>query len=144
MKKTVLAIAVLLVGCSTAQAQDITKAADEKSLLTLISRAAVIVVLLYLAGSFIISLAQRILDHRLKNKMIDKGVPESIMNHLLQTNRQDPKQVAARWIAILTGLGTGLALSSLFQPYGIHSITIIIFSLTASMLIYYYYLRRPR
>jgi len=83
-----------------------------------------------------------VLDHRLKNKLIDKGAPEHIVSQLLQPAINDNKNATVKWFALLMGLGAGLGLVDYFQPLGIHSLAIMCFSLAASFLGYYFYISR--
>jgi hypothetical protein len=84
------------------------------------------------------------LDHRLKNKLIEKGAPEHIVAQLLQPAPNDSKNTTVKWFALLMGLGTGLILVYNFQPLGMHSLAIMCFSLAAGILGYYFYLDRKK
>ncbi|HEY4197118.1 MAG TPA: hypothetical protein VGM63_16365 [Mucilaginibacter sp.] len=83
-----------------------------------------------------------LLDHRLKNKLIDKGAPEHVVSQLLQPVVNDNKTTTIKWFALLIGLGTGLFFVNYYLPLGIHSLAIMCFSLAASFLGYYFYVSR--
>ncbi|MFI5163469.1 MAG: hypothetical protein ACHQHN_19475 [Sphingobacteriales bacterium] len=85
-----------------------------------------------------------LLDHRLKNKLIDKGAPDYIVSQLLQPAINDNKNITVKWFALLTGLGTGLSFVDYYQPLGIHSLAIMCFSLAASFLGYYLFISRKK
>ncbi len=95
--------------------------------------------IMYLITSFIIKLIKLILDHRLKSKMIEKGVSEGIVAQLVDTHKKDAKSTSLKWFITLLGIGIGLTLVSLFPALGIHSIIIMIFSIACSFLAYYYF-----
>ena len=103
---------------------------------------AAIFVMLAILG-FIITFLQRILDHRLKNRILDKGIPENLVSSLLQTNHGgEEKNVNIKWFAILAGLGAGLLIVYYTQPLDIHSLAIMAFSISLSFLGYYFFTRR--
>ena len=78
---------------------------------------------------FIISILKRILEHRLKNKIIDKGISESIATSILETNSGENKNANIKWFAILAGIGIGLTGVNYTQPLGFHSLAIMAFSI---------------
>lgn len=82
------------------------------------------------------------LDHHLKNKLIDKGAPENVVAQLLQPAINDNKNTTVKWFALLMGLGIGLSFVDYYQPLGIHSLAIMCFSLATSFLGYYFYISR--
>ena len=88
---------------------------------------------------FIISILKRILEHRLKNKIIDKGISESIATSILETNSGENKNANIKWFAILAGIGIGLTGVNYTQPLGFHSLAIMAFSISLSFLAYYFF-----
>ena len=91
---------------------------------------------------FIISILQRIFDHRLKNKIIEKGIAENIASSILQNDTRDSKDVNIKWMALLAGLGAGLTLVNYTMPLGIHSLAIMSFCIALSFLGYFLYLKK--
>ncbi len=84
-----------------------------------------------------------ILDHRVKDKLIDKGASETIITQLLKPiNQESSRDVNIKWFCILAAIGAGLALIGFFQPLGIHSMAIMSFSLAAGFLGYHYFTRK--
>ena len=90
---------------------------------------------------FILSILKRFLEHRLKNKIVDKGIPENIASSILQDTTKEDGNVNVKWFAILAGLGAGLLIVNYTQPLGIHSLAIMSFCISASFLGYYYFTR---
>lgn len=86
---------------------------------------------------FILAIIKRLLDNRLKNKIIDKGIPENIVLSILQTNPKEDRNSNIKWFAILTGLGIGLTIINYTLPLGFHSLAIIAFSIAAGFLGYF-------
>ena len=91
---------------------------------------------------FILAILKRILDNRLKNKIIDKGIPENIVSSILQTNPKEDRNLNIKWFAILTGLGIGLTIINYTLPLGFHSLAIMAFSIAVSFLGYYLFAKK--
>jgi hypothetical protein len=91
---------------------------------------------------FILYLLRQVMDHRLKNKIIEKGVGENIISTILKTSNGDSKHTNIKWFALLSGLGIGLFLVKYTLPLGFHSLGIMSFSLASAFLAYYFFLKR--
>ena len=91
---------------------------------------------------FILIIMKRILDHRIKNKILDRGITDNVAMSILQTNPNENRNINIKWFAILTGIGAGLSLVNFTRPLGIHSLAIMTFSIAVSFLGYYYFLRK--
>ncbi|HEY3390431.1 MAG TPA: hypothetical protein VGK38_12705, partial [Prolixibacteraceae bacterium] len=91
---------------------------------------------------FILIIMKRILDHRLKNKILERGITDSVALPILQTNPNENRNINIKWFAILAGLGAGLTIVNFTRPLGIHSLAIMTFCIAASFLGYYYFLRQ--
>ena len=91
---------------------------------------------------FILSIIKRMLEHRIKNKIVDKGVPESLAASILQKNIGESIHANIKWFALLTGLSAGLIIVNYTLPLGIHSLAIMSFSIALSFLGYYLYLKK--
>ncbi len=85
---------------------------------------------------FILSIVKRLLDSRLKNKIIEKGIPENAITAILKPNSKENENI--KWFVILTGLGVAFTLINYTLPLGFHSIAIMAFSLAGSFLGYYF------
>ena len=91
---------------------------------------------------FILSILKRMLEYRLKNKIADKGISESIASSILQPNTKEDGAITVKWFSILAGMGAGLTIINYTLPLGIHSMAIMSFSIALSFLGYHYYLKR--
>ena len=94
---------------------------------------------------FIINIMKRILEHRLKNKIVDKGISENMAQSILATRpTEDNKNANIKWFAILAGIGLGLMGVTLTRPFGFHSLAIMAFSISLSFLGYYFFIRNAQ
>ncbi len=91
---------------------------------------------------FILTIIKRYLDHRLKNKIVDKGLSENIAASVLQSNPHEDRNSNIKWFLLLAGLGAGLLIVNYTRPLGIHSIAIMSFSISASFLCYYFFIKQ--
>jgi hypothetical protein len=90
---------------------------------------------------FSLSILKRMLEYRIKNKIVEKGIPESLASSILQPNTKEDGTSNFKWFCILMGLGIGLSIVSNYY-LGIHSLAIMSFSMAASFLAYHFFLRR--
>ena len=89
---------------------------------------------------FIINIMKRIFEHRLKNKIVDKGISENIAQSILDTRTtEDNKNANIKWFSILAGIGIGLIGVNYTQPLSFHSLAIMAFSISLSFLGYYFF-----
>lgn len=91
---------------------------------------------------FILAVIKKIMDYRLKNKIVDKGISENIASSILQTTPHEGINANIKWFAILAGIGAGLMLVNYTQPLGFHSVAIMAFSTSLSFLGYYFFIRQ--
>lgn len=135
MKKLIITIGLALT-TSVANAQTTKPNLDEmfKVVATIILFAMLAIVILKVIKYF--------MDYYLKNKIIDKEVPEHIAAHILQINPTEKRNVAIKWFAILAGIGAGLTIIDYTKPLGIHSLAIMAFSVSGSFLAYYTFLKQ--
>ena len=90
---------------------------------------------------FFINVLRRIFEHRLKNKIVDKGISETMAQSILETKSGEDKNANIKWFAILAGIGLGLTGVNYTQPLGFHSLAIMAFSISLSFLGYYLFTR---
>jgi len=102
--------------------------------------ATIFVVALFMV--FVLTVMRRVLDHRLKNKIVEKGVSENVTASILQTKPNESRNINIKWFAILTGIGAGLTIIHYTLPLGIHSLAIICFCIAASFLGYFFFLQQ--
>lgn len=94
---------------------------------------------------FIMAVMKKIFEHRLKNKIVDKGISESIAHSILEARTDvDSKYANIKWFAILAGVGIGLTGVNFTKPFGFHSLAIMAFSISLSFLGYYFFIRNTQ
>ena len=91
---------------------------------------------------FILTILKRVLEYRLKNKIVEKGIVENIASSILQTGTNENRHINIKWFAILAGIGAGLTIVNYTQPLGIHSLAVMAFSISLSFLGYYFFLKQ--
>lgn len=104
-------------------------------------RACSIIFLIGMVMLFILSILKRLLEHRIKNKIVDKGVDESLASFILKSGTKEDGTTNFKWFSILAGIGAGLTIVNYTLPLGVHSLAIMSFSIAASFLGYHYFLR---
>jgi hypothetical protein len=90
----------------------------------------------------IIQVTKYILDHKLKNKIIDRTISEQLANSILQKSAADKKDESIKWSILLLSLSGGLTVAYHTMPLHIHSLAIMAFSAGISYLIYFFYLQK--
>jgi hypothetical protein len=90
---------------------------------------------------FILTIMKRIVDFRLKNKIIEKGIPESLVTSILQVNPKEDRNINIKWFSVLAGLGVALTIINYTMPIGIHSLAIMAFCIAASFLGYFFFIK---
>ena len=91
---------------------------------------------------FFMAIMKKIFEHRLKNKIVDKGISEAVAQSILETKSiEENKNVNIKWFAILAGIGIGLTGVNYTKPFGFHSLAIMAFSISLSFLGYYFFTR---
>ncbi len=78
---------------------------------------------------FILSIMKRILAHRLKKEIIERGIPDSLANSLFKEEKNGDDSL--KWSLILIGLGIGLGIVHYTLPLGLHSLAILCISTAA-------------
>lgn len=102
----------------------------------------VFVFVLLLVMRFILLLLKKLLDHKLKNKIIEKGMSEEFTTSLFQADESNGLTNSVKWFLILFSTGIGLFVTGKFLPLGIHSIAIIAISISFGFLAFSFYLKR--
>lgn len=90
---------------------------------------------------FVITVMKRIFEFRLKNKVMDKGISETIISTILSTNPNEDRNANLKWATILAGIGVGLTIINYTLPLGFHSLAIMAFSIAFSFICYYFLIR---
>ena len=91
---------------------------------------------------FILAIIKRIMDYRIKNKIVEKGIPENIASSILQTSPKENRNINIKWFCLLAGIGAALTIIYYTLPLGIHSLAIMAFCVAASFLGYYFFLKQ--
>ena len=136
MKKIIVTV-ILLPGFLSANAQG----SDFND--NVFNTCSIIFVMLAIMG-FLLTLLKKIFEHRLRNKIVDKGIPENIASSILQTHTGEEKHINVKWFAILAGIGAGLLLVYYTKPLDIHSLAIMAFCISFSFLGYYLFIKNSR
>ena len=132
-----LSVLLLLPGAAPAQYSFPISA----SLMQELVRSGVILVLIYLLSTFVLAVLHVVLDYQLKKQLLTTGASETLVAQLLP-HRQPRPTAALKWFALLTALAVGLLLASWYQPWGVHSVVVLLLSLALGFLGYYFLLRR--
>lgn len=140
--KKLISLTALLALSSICNAQNFYQFPDGSSITRQLFDIPAMILVVYLFIMLILNIIKSSMDHRLKSKMIEKGVSEKIVEQFLQPGNQDSKSQSIKWFLILSGIGAGLTTINFFLPIGIHSIAIMSFSIALSFLGYYYFLKR--
>ncbi|MBO9155205.1 hypothetical protein ACFOTA_23550 [Chitinophaga sp. GCM10012297] len=98
-------------------------------------------IMLYLVCAFVLYIVKAVLEHRLRSKMVDKGVSEKVAEQFLQPVNRDLRSQALKWCLMLAGAGLGFLVVYYTLPLDIHSLAIMAFSIALSYLAYFLYLR---
>ncbi|AFL82598.1 hypothetical protein Aeqsu_3164 [Aequorivita sublithincola DSM 14238] len=136
MKKSFLTLTAIA-STFAATAQNDSISTIDKDILVMIG----MLVLIALVSFTVLTIIKRWMDYRLKNKLIDNGLSENIINSILQDDTNRNKNSNIKWFAILVGVGTALTIINYTLPLGIHSIAIMTFSVSASFLGYFFFLK---
>ena len=91
---------------------------------------------------FILAIIKRIMDYRIKHRIVEKGVPQNVASSILQTSPNENRNINIKWFAILSGIGLGLIIIYYTLPLNIHSLAIMAFCVAASFLGYYFFLKQ--
>jgi hypothetical protein len=97
------------------------------------------IAVIYLVSYFILQIIKNAMTFRIKHRMLDKGTEENIVRELLQPDKKDNRNNILQWFFMLASIGVGLVLVRIIQPYGLHSLAILAFSLAAGFGSYYYF-----
>jgi hypothetical protein len=97
---------------------------------------------IYLISSFLLQVFKSGMLYRIKNRMLDKGTEENIVRELLLPEKKENKNYILQWFFMLIALGIGLLLVGFTQPFGLHSLAILAFSIAAGFGSSYYFIRQ--
>jgi drug/metabolite transporter (DMT)-like permease len=137
MKKVNMLVALVLAATPVFAQGDNQNPLYQPEMLRIMFTIAIVIVFMV----FILAIMKLYLGHRLKNKIVDKGLSENIATSILQTNPHEDRNSNIKWFLLMAGVGTGLLIVNYSQPLGIHSLAIMSLSISASFLAYYIFTR---
>jgi len=105
-------------------------------------RVSVVILVIVIGLAFILTFLKNILEHRLKKKMLEKGISDDLVASILQKDSQSAKHISIKWFLVLLATGVGLFITKIFLPLGIHSVGIMAVSIAVAFLVYSLYLNR--
>jgi FtsH-binding integral membrane protein len=143
MKKAIIAAAILS-STIAANAQDKQEPLIDRELVFDMVHICAVVLVIYLISSFILQLIRQNLDYRLKSKIVEKETAENIVGQLVQSDKTNPANTILQWFCTLMGIAIGFMIMTFTQPYGLHSLAIMAFSVAAGLGAYYLFTRRNK
>lgn len=100
------------------------------------------IIALSIIVSFITKLIKMIFENRLKHKIIDKGISDTVAASILNPTEKEEGNTSIKWFCLLAAIGIGLTAIHYSVPLGIHSLAIMSFSISAGFLGYYYFTKQ--
>jgi FtsH-binding integral membrane protein len=143
MKKAIIA-AAMLTSTIVANAQDKQEPLIDRELIFDLVHICAVVLIIYLVSSFILQLIRQNLDYRLKSKIIEKETAENVVGQLMPADKTNPSNTILQWFCTLVGVAIGFMVMTFTQPFGLHSLAIMAFSVAAGLGIYYFFTRRNK
>jgi FtsH-binding integral membrane protein len=143
MKKAIIAAAILT-STIAANAQDKQEPLIDRELVFDLVHICAVVLIIYLISSFILQLIRQNLDYRLKSKIIEKQPNENVVAQLVPADKTNSVNTVLQWFCTLVGIAIGFMIMTFTQPFGLHSLAIMAFSVAAGLGIYYLFTRRNK
>jgi len=137
--KSIIIVTALLFYSIAAKAQTYYLFPRDRNMTTELMRSTVAIIVLYIISAFLLALIRIILNHRLKNKMLEKGVPVEVIANMLP--RKNEQIIAIKWVSVLIAISVGFLIIS-FLPPGIHSIIIMTVCVALGFLGFYLWAKR--
>jgi hypothetical protein len=101
-----------------------------------------VIIVIYLVSAFIIKAVKALHAYRLKNKIVEKGVPDNIAEQLLQPDADETKHQAIKFFFILFNAAIGFFLVGYYNPPIMIALAIMSLFLAFSFLSYFIYIKR--
>jgi hypothetical protein len=105
-------------------------------------RVIAVICVMVLIALFILTFLRYILDSRIKHRIIDKGISETLATSLLANTKKDDRLQTLKWFCLLAATGAGLLLVYYTLPLDIHSFAIMCFSISLGYLGYYFIMKQ--
>lgn len=143
MKKLKFTIIIILASlAANAQGDSFDPFKDRQFIFDSLNICAILLVI-YMISSFILKMVKQSFEHRIKNKIIDKGTPENIAHEVLGSpENKDNTNPLLQWIFLLAAVGAGFTIINVTRPFGLHSLAIMAFSIAAGLAVYAYFKKR--
>ena len=141
MKKISITFSAIAISVA-ANAQDNGEPLIDRSLVFDVFHICSILLIIYVITTFVLQMVKQNFDYRIKSKIIEKGTPEDVASKLLQGDKKDTRQTLLQWIFVMASIGVGLTIINLSRPFGLHSLAIMAFSISAGFLGYYVFAKR--
>lgn len=132
MKRTIIT-SLLLSSTVGAFAQGGTVA--DKQVVLFFGNAIAIVLTIWIAASFLLSLIRMFLNDRLRRALLEKNASEETIAQILPKN--DLSRLALKWCCLFVAAGVGFTICYFNQPIGLHWAIIMSFSLAVGLLVFY-------
>ncbi|RPD42277.1 hypothetical protein [Chitinophaga barathri] len=139
--KKIFALTISIITPAALFAQEHFRLPDNRYISSQLISIPAMILVLYLVCSFILHIIKSVLDHRLRSKLVDKGVTDKVAEQFLQPVNRDLRSQALKWCLMLAGAGIGLTAVYYTLPLDIHSLAIMAFSIALSYLAYFLYLK---
>jgi uncharacterized membrane protein len=91
-----------------------------------------VTILITLATGFILMVIRLLLEHRIKNRIIEKGLPEETAKAILNSGENALKASLLKWFLVFAGTACGLFLVAALHPDQVTSLAIIAACIAAS------------
>lgn len=102
----------------------------------------VTVLLVVLILAFLLELARRYFQYRLREKVLESGVSEELAALLLQPDRRQNFQTCVKWLAIFVGIAVGSTIIALTDLVPWAALAVLSLSLSGSFAGYYFFLKK--
>lgn len=93
---------------------------------------------------FILAMLKHLMNYRIKNRIIDKGISGDLADSILRSDLKEEKNQMIKWAFLLGTSGAGFTIIYYSMPLGIHSLAILCFSTAAGFLGYGIFLRNRK
>lgn len=101
------------------------------------------ILVIALCMAFVLALVKMIFLHRLKKKIIENGIPETLAESILKADSASG-DANLKWCFILIGLGIGLGIVHYTTPLGLHSLAILSLCIAVGFFCYFIYTKRTQ
>jgi hypothetical protein len=141
MKKLSITLSTIAISIA-ANAQDGAEPLIDRSLVFDVVHICSLLLVIYVITTFVLQMVKQNFDYRIKSKIIEKETPEEVASKLLQGEKKDTRQTLLQWIFVMAAIGVGFTIINFSRPFGLHSLAIMAFSISAGFIGYYVFAKR--